>query len=252
MKSLALPDDAVAWSCSDDFFEEVHGGAWGGSHLVFRADYVESFILVGQAGVSDREVGVPLVDLVHQNLVASGTGGADYIPSGGIRIALRALKAVLDRLGVPHDIPWRDYDSFKAYWIKEGAAGTGGYAARRAILADMFEPINAELEQLEGHALSASLGEPISPHPLTGWAKVDVSVSELRRCFSAATSPQDYRNVGNLAMGVIDALNRTVYDPEVHVADGEQPLPLTGQRTVWVPSFERRRRVATTSRCERS
>jgi len=34
--------------------------------------------------------------------------------------------------------------------------------------------------------------------------------------------PQDYRNADNLAMGVMDALNRTVYDPEEHVADGEQ------------------------------
>jgi len=34
--------------------------------------------------------------------------------------------------------------------------------------------------------------------------------------------PQDYRNAGNLAMGVMDALTRTVYDPEEHVADGEQ------------------------------
>lgn len=211
---------------SDDFFEETHDRVWGGSQLTFRADYVESFIADVQAGVSDLAVGIPLADLVHQNFVAFGTGGAGDVPSGGIRIALRALKAVLDRLGVPHDIPWRDYDSFKAYWIKEGAAGAGGYAARRAILADIFEPIHAELERREGYAISASLGEPISPRPLTGWAKVDVELSELRRTFRAATTPQDHRNVGNLAIGVMDALNRTVYDPEKHVADGDQPLPL--------------------------
>jgi hypothetical protein len=211
---------------SDDFFEEVRGGPWGGNQVVFRTDYVESFILDGTAGVSDLEVGIPLAELVHQNLVAFGTGGGEDVPSGGIRVALRALKAVLDRLGVPHDIPWRDYDSFKAFWIKNGAAGTGGYAARRAILLEIFEPIHAELERLQGQALSSSLAEPISSRPLTGWAKVDIEVSELRRCFRAATSPQDYRNVGNLAMGVLDALNRTVYDPKAHVADGDQPLPL--------------------------
>lgn len=211
---------------SDDFFEEAQNRAWGGSQLAFRADYVESIILGGQEGAPDLEVAIPLADLVHQSLVAFGTGGGEDVPSGGMGIALRALKAVLDRLGVRNDIPWRDYDSFKAYWTKAGAAGTGGYAARRAMLADIFEPIHAELERLEGHALGASLGEPISPNPLTGWVKVDVEVSELRRCFRAATTSQDYRNVGNLAMGVIDALNRTVYDPKVHVAEGEQPLPL--------------------------
>jgi len=65
--------------------------------------------------------------------------------------------------------------------------------------------------------------------------------------------PQDYRNAGNLAMGVMDALNRTVYDPEEHVADGEQtPASQQVQKSAPAPSSERRRRVAITNRVERS
>jgi hypothetical protein len=38
--------------------------------------------------------------------------------------------------------------------------------------------------------------------------------------------PQDYRNAGNLAMGVMDALTRTVYDPKNTSLTVSKPLPL--------------------------
>jgi hypothetical protein len=89
----------------------------------------------------------------------------------------------------------------------------------------VFDPIHAELERLEVHALVSALAEPITPQPVTGWAEVDVEFSELRRSFRAATTPQDYRDVGNHALGVLDALNRTIYDPAIHTPAGGTPLP---------------------------
>lgn len=43
---------------------------------------------------------------------------------------------------------------------------------------------------------------------------------------------QDYRDVGNRAVGVLEALSRTIYDPSVHLRDGdtEPPADKTEQR----------------------
>src|SRR5207244_2280854 len=55
----------------------------------------------------------------------------------------------------------------------------------------------------------------------TGWAAVDEELRELRLRFQSARSPQDYRDVGNRAVGVLEALSRTVYDPGRHLRQGE-------------------------------
>jgi hypothetical protein len=46
-------------------------------------------------------------------------------------------------------------------------------------------------------------------------------ISELRRHFLAAHSPQDYRNVGLDCVAVTEALSAQVYDPTRHLREGE-------------------------------
>ena len=67
--------------------------------------------------------------------------------------------------------------------------------------------------------------EAVSPHTKTGWPKVDEELTELRRRFRTAITTQDYRDVGNRSVAVLEALNRTIYDPEVHLRDGETEPP---------------------------
>jgi hypothetical protein len=50
-------------------------------------------------------------------------------------------------------------------------------------------------------------------------------LAELRRHFQIAKSEQDYRNVGNDCVIIIEALSRQVYDPQVHLRDGEDAPP---------------------------
>jgi hypothetical protein len=45
------------------------------------------------------------------------------------------------------------------------------------------------------------------------------------RRFRTATTAQDYRDVGNRAVAVLEALSRSVYDPRVHLRDGETEPP---------------------------
>ena len=79
---------------------------------------------------------------------------------------------------------------------------------------------------MEQQALASSLVDPISPHARTGWSAVDTEVSELRRHFLNARTPQDYRNVGQDCVVVTESLSRQVYDPNRHLREGEEELPV--------------------------
>ena len=48
----------------------------------------------------------------------------------------------------------------------------------------------------------------------------------MRRHFTSARTPQDYRNVGNDCVTVLEALSRQVYDPDKHLRDGEDEPPV--------------------------
>jgi hypothetical protein len=148
----------------------------------------------------------------------------------GMRMAILALRAVVDRIGIRFDLPFRDYGSFRGYWTRNN--GRGSWQARRDILNELFTPLHDELAELEAQSLTSTLAMPISPRPVTGWARVDAEIAELRRHFQNARSEQDYRNVGNDCVAVTEALSRQVYDPAVHLRSGEQepPVAMTKQR----------------------
>jgi hypothetical protein len=94
------------------------------------------------------------------------------------------------------------------------------------ILDSVFESLHDELTERETHSLESNLADPISPRGRTGWARVDEEVAELRRHFAGARTPQDYRNVGNDCVTVLEALSRQVYDPDKHLRDGEEEPPI--------------------------
>lgn len=168
---------------------------------------------------SDLEVAIALVDLVHPELEAFGTGGGESLTNAHIGLALRTLNAVLARLGMGTDLPFRDFTTFRSYWLREGASGS--WQARRDLLDSLFEPLRAKLYAAEDRVLGSTLAEPVSPRTSLGWDGVDAEIRELRRRFRDSSTPQDYRAVGLLCVGVLEALGKTVYDPSRHLRQGE-------------------------------
>ncbi len=178
---------------------------------------------VSSAG--DVEIAVALTRLVHDDLEAFGTGGGEELSETEMREALTTLRALLIRLGLPQfEIPFRDYRTFKTYWLRN--EGYNSWQARRDILNEILGPIHDSLADRETHALSDGLAEAVSPRGRTGWTRIDTEIAELRRHFANASTPQDYRNVGNDCVIVLEALSREIYDAGKHLRGGEEEPPI--------------------------
>lgn len=206
----------------DDFFDDSHGYPEGSRW--FRRELVTQLRSGPLALHSDIEVAVPLARLVHDELERYGTDGGQELGEDAIRAALQALRAVADRLGVSSFNPqFRDYGSFRSWWVRNDARGS--WQARRDLLHELFESLHDQLADLEAGTLASTLADPISSHARTGWGAVDEEISELRRHFLAARTPQDYRAIGNDCVHVTEALSRQVYDAACHLRPGEEEPP---------------------------
>jgi hypothetical protein len=206
---------------SDDFFrvDDPFGLEGGQRHV--DLDLLRRLRAGPIPKADDVEVAVPLARLVHDELEVYGTSGGPELREEEMRDALLALRAVVDRVGITgFEVPFRNYSTFRNYWMRRGASGS--WQARRDLLAEIFDSLHDQLADMESRALSSTLAEPISPRGRTGWARIDAEIAELRRHFQSAHSPQDYRNVGNDCVNVLEALSAEVYDAERHLREGEE------------------------------
>lgn len=216
---------------SDAFFEtdveEIFGSAI--SQERFRADMAQDLRRGPLRDVPDVEVAVALSRLVHDEMLAYGTGGGERLTDADMREALLGLKALVGRLrSTGFDPPFRDFTSFRTYWLDNGASGS--WQARRDLLSDIFDALHDQLTELETKALTSSLADPVSPRGRTGWTRVDEEIAELRRHFQVARSPQDYRNVANDCVIVTEALSRTVYRADRNLRPGETEPPVSSTK----------------------
>ena len=216
---------------ADDFFTErvnaeIPGWDMNGEPWTVITSFDEEFLdelrRKPAAGRDDLEVAIALAQLVHDELESYGTNGHQRLDEQQIALAIRALSAVLKRLGVQFELPYRNFSTFRTFWIRNDCGGS--WQARRDLLDERFEPLHHRLMRLEETTLEA-LANPVSPRAETGWPVVDEEIKELRRRFQSSTTAQDYRAVGTHCVGVLDALSRTVYDPSRHLREGEMVPP---------------------------
>jgi hypothetical protein len=200
----------------DDFFVDDVSSAVDGA-LDF--DLLDRLRAAPLREHSDLEAAIALAQLLDEQFVQYGTDSSQTITDSGSREAMRTLRALTSRLEVPFTPPFRDFPSFKAYWGSHG--GYRNWAARRSMVSEWFGPLHDELELREEAAFRGDLVVPISPRKVTGWPAVDTEIAELRRHFHTARTPQDYRNVGNDAIAVLEALSEAAYDRARHLFDGE-------------------------------
>lgn len=206
-----------------EFFVETGTDVLG---LPIRAlnDSLISEIITGAGEHADIEVAVPLAQLVHREFECHGTDGRTSIDNDQSRSALLALRAALHRMSIEFDPPFADFDRFKTYWVRNGA--TGSWKARRKILASLFDPLHDQLAELQSAALKSHLVSTATARTRTGWARIDEEITELRRHFQAARTEQDYRNVGNDCVIVLERLSEVAYVAERHLQVGATEPPV--------------------------
>ena len=186
-------------------------------------------IVSGNIDRSDVEVAVALLRLAHDELEAFGTDGSQRTSEEDIRRILQTCRFLLKRIGISLDLPFSDFRTFKSHWVADDAYGS--WQARRNILHHLFELVHRELAQREDNEIMSVLARPVTAYPGTGWSRVDEEINELRRHFAAARSPQDYRNVGNDCVAVLERLSEVVFDADRHLQNGQDVPPVANTKT---------------------
>ncbi|PPG65129.1 hypothetical protein C5C31_14745 [Rathayibacter rathayi] len=219
-----------------DFYlsgQEVVSNAWGSEvtqQAAIDVDLLGGLLRCPNPEHGDVEIAVPLARVVHEEYEAYGTHGSP-LSNDDSRLLVRALKAVLARLGIDtFDPPFRDFETFRKYW--QANDGHGSWQARRDMLNDQFGAFHEMLDARETDSLTGALADPISPRKATGWQRVDEELNEMRRHFQAARPEQDYSNVGNDAVAALEALSAASYEHAHHGEPGanEPPVPKTKAR----------------------
>lgn len=147
-----LEEEDPAWS--------MNGDPWSTSrfHAVLDTGRLDRLRASPQAEIDDIEAAYALAQLAHEELLDYGTGGGQKLEDEGIATVLRTLRAVLKRVTVPFDPPFRDFKGFHGYWSKEGMSGGGGWGARRGYLSELFGPVFSRLDDLaDERAASGSI-----------------------------------------------------------------------------------------------
>ncbi|PPH35400.1 MULTISPECIES: hypothetical protein [unclassified Rathayibacter] len=219
-----------------DFYlsgQEVVSNAWGSEvtqQSALDVNLLEGLLRGPNPEHGDVEIAVPLARVVHEEYEAHGTHGSP-LSNDDSRLLVRALKAVLARLGIDtFDPPFRDFETFRKYW--QANDGYGSWQARRSMLNEQFDALHEMLDERETDSLAGALADPISPRKATGWQRVDGELNEMRRHFRAARTEQDYSNVGNDAVAALEALSAASYEHARHGEPGvdEPPIPSTKAR----------------------
>jgi hypothetical protein len=132
----------------EDFFDDVVESAdltdpWSTGptvRRVFKTDLVESIRQRQVAGINDLSAAAALADLVRDEMTRYGTDGTNDLSDQQIRPCLLALRALTKRIGLGEfSLTFRDFSSgFRTYWAQHGASGSGGWSARRLMVASWF------------------------------------------------------------------------------------------------------------------
>jgi len=112
-----------------------------------NTELLESLRSEPLADTSDVTAAERLLELTWSELEAFGTGGGNECDDKEIAVVIRTLEAVTRRLGIPLELPFRDFTRFKTYWLRND--GYGSWQARRDILEDLLGPTRKELETLD-------------------------------------------------------------------------------------------------------
>lgn len=215
----------------EDFFEDKQAaGPWNLKQSVLNNALITELHSKPLEDISDVEAAAGLARLVHDEFEERGTSDNPRLTVRQSRGVMAALRAVLSRLEIPFKAPFEDFDDFYRYWRENGAAGAGGWAKRRAMVADLLNPVHDVLADRQAGLFREALVEPVGEVRRTGWTQVDEEITELRRHFQNARTPQDYRNIGNDCVIILERISAFAYVSARHLDQDEEEPPVSNTK----------------------
>lgn len=193
-------------------------GLWDRPEL--QADLVEKLARGTAISVVDVDAAEVLAQLLQDDFMAFGTDGGQALSEPEVRVVLRALRAVTARLGIEVDVPWRDFGSFKAYWLSHD--GYGSWAARRHMVSEAFNPILTKIYALQDLGPTGEIARPaMDALPSSGAIK-----EHLKRL--AASVDSDPRLAVSVAKDLVESTAKLILrERAVEYADRDDlPAPV--------------------------
>lgn len=171
----------------------------------------------------DVSVAIKMLRTVHDEFERFGTDGTQAFTNDDSREALLALQMCCKRLGFGNVVwPFRDFSSFRNWWISEGARGS--WQARRDLLESVFGEIAVALDHRFLEIQEKQLVRPLNSEELATWPEIKREMNELRRHVASATSAADLRNIGNDCVSILERISEFTYFHQVHgLPDTDEP-----------------------------
>ncbi|MGW5925985.1 hypothetical protein ACWF2L_07015 [Streptomyces anulatus] len=137
------PDEDVDWT-------DYRSGEWVCQLWELDVELMESLRFGPLPDRPDLDVAVALTRLLHEDFVARGTRHDERMSDEEVVLAVKAHRAVLERLGLERpQLPFRHHSGFYDYWRKNDMSGGGGWQARRECIEELLGPTRQALEDLQ-------------------------------------------------------------------------------------------------------
>ncbi|WP_405551034.1 hypothetical protein OG215_40350 (plasmid) [Streptomyces globisporus] len=153
---------------TDDFFHstehvdwpDIRPGEWVSQLWELDVELVESLRFGPLSAHPDLDVAVALTRLLHEDFVSRGTSHDERMNDEEVVLAVKAHRAVLERLGLePPQLPFRHHSGFFDYWRRNNMSGGGGWQARRECIEELLGPTRQALEDLQEAEYEQSVHE---------------------------------------------------------------------------------------------
>ncbi len=145
----------------EDLFDDVNDPLAPWDHLPhaeLRVGLIDGLRTGPAPDVDDLDAAIAMAELLHAEYMSYGTGGGQRLTGAQAVLTQRTLRAVLARLGLSLGVPWRDFESFRSYWLSHG--GHGSWAARRQMVATAFDPLLVQLYKKKDEPHPSSVSAP--------------------------------------------------------------------------------------------
>ncbi len=157
---------------------------------------------------------VALLDQIQSTMIAVATGGPRINEVNTEYTGwYNELTKLLGLLGFNNPIPYTDLWRWYGKW-SSGDLPT--YQSRREYIIGLIEPIKTALRDSKPSHLGDGHQQLLREIEITGWPRVDRTLSEIRTRLESASNEEQFQSIGHLCREALFSLAEIVFDSDQH------------------------------------